>query len=796
MIEKEIKIYQSVNEKKGIISVNFYNPVTGRKTTKSLGKEIGLDDDKAREIIEQLNKLINNKEYYRDYTGYLDAKRDFINEMVINMVFSGADFLKIKNEEERMKYIDNKIPILDEIKTYRGKAIQLLGDSGAGKTKTIQHLLGSVEHNTPASTTSNTTVSDFEAVIDGSAKTLKMVVCFLNKEELEEYIKDNVLKCIKIVLSMNGNEELNNTITNNLMVSDDMKLRLNILLRSIDKNNEKLINIQNILMKRSGEIWGKFTQDKKVILNYKDASKEIKCEFSEYLEEERDRISEECLKILMQVIVGEMNKIINRMGAIINDSMHEQEYACISEIVTNLDKYDNTENLELSESNWPKYFYFEVNRKESGIKPDKVDRDFFWKVYRNISCADEKTPNLYPLVAASRIEGNFKPLWLTENEIEKAVIIDTEGFGHDVDKLVFSSKTIKFMQNVDQILWIINSTRSMTNNDKLILEELLRNGCINKMKMCFNRLEKMDKDAEKSDDAKQTRIDLLINNLFKYFEERQYESSVDAYSYKENIIKRDKRYYFDYLDEIIKDENGIWTTETESLIMKLKLNKDDCSQLKTPVNYTIKSFKQIIDWINSEQKDQKEDIVIEYSPIYSSSVLSRLCDSSIINYKADIKKKIGDAHWNTVRAFTSRMYYNSPNYRGWGGMYPENELKMIIKDIVLNYLMKPHNYNVCEESNKVAFREKIQYAQNDLAKKIDNFVEKKVSEDIKEKWKIALEFYGPGSGLKRKEAVIDIFNEIFKFEEQKQEKNMVYVELYETIKQNETLKELNTKIEI
>lgn len=795
MGEKEIKIYQSINEKKGIISVNFYNPVTGRKTTKSLGKEVGIDNEKAQIIIDELKDLINNEKYYCDYTGYLEAKRNFKNEMVLKMVFSGAEFLKLKNEEERIKYIDNRISIIDGNGIYRGKSIQLLGDSGAGKTKTIQQLLGSVRYNTPASTTSNTTVSDFEAVIKGNTDRLKMVVSFLDKDELSEYIKDNVIKCIKIILSSDENEELSSKISTNIMISDDMKLRLNFLLRNIDKDDENMLKVHTILNDNAIELWNTFTKEKMIDLSYREASKEIKNSFSEYIEEERDKISEECIKILMQIIIEEMNKVIKKMISSINET-EGKGIIFNKEIVSDRDKYENIDNIHFNEKEWPKYFYFEILGDGENKTPSEKHREIFWKIYRNISCADEDMPNLYPLVASSRVEGNFKPLWVTGNEIENAVIIDSEGFGHDVDKLIFTSKTIRYMQKVDRILWIADSTRAMTNNDKLILEELLRNGCINKVKMCFNRLEKMDKKSEASDEAKQQRIDLLINNLFKYFEEKAYENSIDVYAYKENVMQRDKRYYFDYLDEVIEDEDGILTEETRLIIEKLNLKDDSIKGLKTQLKYTIKSFGELIEWINSTELEKSKSGIIDYSPMYSSSVLSRYCDTEILKYKIDIRNKIWNAHWNTVRAFTSRMVYNLSSYRGWGGIYPENELKMITKNIALDYLMKPLNYNNCKESDKKAFMDIIQSAQNSLAIRIDEFIEKRVNDDMKEKWKEALGDSGPGSGLRRKSAVIEIFDEIFLFDKEKREKNMIYIELHEAIKENEVLVELDSKIGI
>ncbi|SUY21850.1 Uncharacterised protein [Clostridium perfringens] len=795
IIMEKIKVYKIINKEKGIISVNFFNPFRGKKTTKSLGKEVGLNEEKAQIIIDKLVELINTKEYFEDYSGYLKAKEDLNNDRLLKMVFSGGDFFKLKSEEERRIYIDKKININNKDGGYRGKAIQFLGASGAGKTKTIQQLIGSIKYNTPASTTSNTTVSNFEAVINGSSNSLKMVASFLNKEELIEYLMDNVLKCIKIILNNNENNDLDRIIFNNIFSSNDMKLRLNFLLRNLNKENDNILNIKNILMENSINIWSDFSKERKINLNYREVSEEFRSEFDEYIEENKEDICEECVNILMEIIIEEMNKVISTISSIIkNKKEDERSLIFKEEFITNLNNYKKIDDVVFSKKEWPKHIYIEIFCQDN--VPNKEVKDLFWNIYRNISCGDEDVPNLYALVASSRIEGNFNPLWLKDGEIKEAVIIDSEGFGHDVDKLVFSPSTIKYMQKVDMILWIIDSTKGMTNNDGLMLEELLRNGCLNKIKMCFNRLEKMDSKTEKSDEAKKSRIDSLINNLFKNYEDKKYDSNFEVVNFRYDILDESKRYYFDYLNEVIEDENGILKEEFISISEKLIAAGIDIEELKTKLNYTIDSFKKLVKYLNTPRMKNEKNESIDYYPEYSSSVLSRCCDIEILSIKNKIIDDIISSHWNTVRSFTFRMVYCSSNYRWWRYINPENDLKTIVKTIALDYLMHPINYDKCQEGDKKLFREIIQEVQNGLAEKIDEFVEKRINNDVKEKWKYALNDYGIGSGNRRKNNVIKIFDEIFPFDKNKREKNVVYIDLYKCIKENERLKDLKAKIEI
>lgn len=799
MIQVNNRVYISVNEKKGIIAVSFKNPITGGKTTKSLGKDIGIDEEKANIIAKEIESIINQSEYYLDYTGYLKAKSKF-NPIAIRCVYEKTDLLQKFNEEYRNNTIERLIPIKSEDgKTFREHSIQFIGTPGSGKTKTIQQLLGSIKYNVPASTTSNTTFGSFEAYIcdesnEEGKKVWQLAALLSSKDEINYCITENIKK-VMILFLINMK---NNTIGDYqneydcLFSSSDMKLRLYMITgRRVTNIYEKVLKE---IEKNVYELWNEYCIKQGLdFINYVDVDYENKENFKKSLEEEKaivDFIEEKANELLVH-IENDIFKVLTELVNIIT-RFDLEGVKCEIDLVSDIKQYgfnnkDKAINkLIFNENEWFKYIYIKITN-DFNIE-DVIVKELFFKLLRFISCADEAIDkNLFPMVSNLRIKGDFRPLWDKDNYFKSNyILIDSEGVGHDLDNISFNTNVEENMLYADKIMWIINSTKDFSFQDRFILENISINGCLNKTTLCFNRLEDMDKNSEGTEESKERRITLLLDNLFKSFEKNSSNNSIDFTIFKSDL--KNRKLVFEYLDRVI-DDNIIYPKDICDILDKVQdkeIRKNILMNAnKIELNKTISSFKEIININDKKICENGEKLKL----IYSWIKLSNYCDDAVKKYSINFKSVILQEHWSTVKAFNSRMAYDWQN-REWRSIRPELELKIMIKRKLIEILMNPKNINN-DEKEKII--ELVQVIQEDISKKLSNEIKKIIYEKNKSQWLDCYNLNGNGSGNERKCRINKIINDTFEFDRNNNEENIVFEEVMKIIKELNHYKDGNIK---
>jgi len=223
--------------------------------------------------------------------------------------------------------------------------------------------------------------------------------------------------------------------------------------------------------------------------------------------------------------------------------------------------------------------------------------------------------------------------------------------------------------------------------------------------------------------------------------------------------------------------------EDDGLARKLK---ESCE----PFDYyaTLESLEKVI----GGRKESFDSLYDFKAPAYSYIKLSQICDNVVEKFINDFIKDVETAHWSTVKAFNSRMHYNFSN-REWWFLKPESHLKSELKKMLLGYFMNPKNYS---EDDKNRFVERFQNVQEDISKTLTDIVQDEVFESNKDKWKDALFLSGGGSGNKRKSDVGKIIKEKYTFDRQKNEENILFVDLVKSLEQIESLKEGKAKFEL
>lgn len=222
-LEKERGVSLLQPKNRGVFTVNFKHPLlmdnkkNGKSITKSLGAEIGKDYDKAREIVDEIKSIINNKECYGDFNGYLKCKRIY-SKKAVDIVFDNTIFKNELYDDFKEDILDKYISLksssdngknlyLNEIWEYKDKKIQLIGKGSKSIKRILSQYIGSVKTSFLEENEKFNLGGSFEAHICKEAKGLEFICTFLSKEALVYELKKNLHYSIEALLL---NERLNN----------------------------------------------------------------------------------------------------------------------------------------------------------------------------------------------------------------------------------------------------------------------------------------------------------------------------------------------------------------------------------------------------------------------------------------------------------------------------------------------------------------------------------------------------------------------------------------------------------
>lgn len=265
------KTFNRIDE---LINIEFENPILNKVCNNSLGQQVGLDEDKADKVISEIQIIVECKDIYSSYEGYLNNKDKF-SDLALkctlgdinckNPIFDNRDFLLQMNYNDKIqKYDYRNIDSDDDIEIEK-----------------------------------NYVKSDYN----------EYLVEFYNNDELKNMLVDYIMESLYSL----GNKDKNINIKN-----------FNALFSIIGNKIDELTNYA-VLISNSDDyniIKGKGLFDKSI--------KDFKDYLINYINE--DAISNE-LDYIIRLLSFEMNIYINKILEVVNDDCNiiVADENCVSE---------------------------------------------------------------------------------------------------------------------------------------------------------------------------------------------------------------------------------------------------------------------------------------------------------------------------------------------------------------------------------------------------------------------------------------------------------------------------------
>ncbi|MFT8347324.1 hypothetical protein [Clostridium saccharoperbutylacetonicum] len=757
---------------KNVLTVSFRHPLINRQITKSLGTEIARNFEEATKIANEIEKVINNPEYYESYSGFVKANSEFASK-TIDVVFGNTDFMNKYNSNLSESILEDFIPIRSKDGKFKTKTVQLIGLPGAGKTVFCKQIIGSIESSFPATTESNTTIGSFESFISKNSKELKNISTCFSKKIIKDYLIQNLWNSIEFCLGSKDSNSMHNKfdiendnlIYRKMMESKDRKTKFNFILGDTIEDIPEFTEVNKRIEILADRSWEVFCKNENIEnKSYTEISEIEKNNYNNFITEENKEFSKEFEKVIekyFDIMIDKVkHKIINALIEKLNEIKKDNCEIIVDFYIVDASgkkyEYINDSIKYIDELKWINYIYIEL--KYVNESPDKRLIDKFFKVMEFISSGSEgfRGRTLFPLISGIRLSGNFKPLWFNKN-LDDFILLDSEGIGHDIANRNISEKMRFNLLHADQIFWILNAKGSKGTDDKDILKYLIVSGYLIKTKLCFNRLELLDTESNNADINKVSYINNQLEHLLDVLAQEDTDSNKLISSNKQNYtnILNSRCVLLEHLDKVIEGNQAV-IFDKKKYEMQRKILYSALKDIKTDKEIDSLAIETTIEKIELSKVVEKLTSLIEgikkmVKPIYPNGFVPEykydrfihLSNQISIEFKVNFLNELYKSDWQTVKAFNRRIAYDFDG-RSWWNLHPEFTLESIIKTHLMSFLTNPNNAEKC--GNELAFIQYMNYLMSTMSGTLIEIVKNVIFLNNQDEWEYCIKkVYGSGS---------------------------------------------------
>jgi energy-coupling factor transporter ATP-binding protein EcfA2 len=666
----------------------------GRKIRRGLGTNIS---EKANELVQQMNVLLSSEEYWSS-AGKLNASASF-DEGIVNAFYDEIEYLVQNYKQKR----DELIPLKSKKDNYT--QVLLLGSTGAGKTTLLRQLMGTNPETEkfPATSTAKTTVFDTEIIF--AEGEYSGVVTFYSESETREFVK----------------ESIKNSILEYLITKDK-----NQTLRVFLEDKEQRF--------RLGYTIGKIKEKKKF----------SKYENLENIAGEIDSIKGEEQEALENNINGYLNDIINISQKVsiqcnqeyaANASLTDEDKTILEEIISyKVSDYDEDDFHELTDK-----IVEDIKIRFAGLDQQTLTTEKFgWPIYWSLKTTDRNeflssirffssnTSGMFgrlltPLVSGMRVQGPFKPSFLTD--VPNLTIIDGEGLGHIPDTTSnLPSSTISKFDTSDAIILVDNAQNPMMAPPYAVIKSLAISGHYPKLFVCFTHFDSVKGDNLPTINDKIDHVYGAADNLLGKLES---ELEYDVKRFLSNHL-HDHSYYLSNLDQSLGEDALSLFTSDQLIDLTAKLNRMISPTVVTEA-IPVYDITTIIIKIQNAAK-QFHNIWDGY--LYGSNV--------------SLKRK---AHFTQIKALSLRLGYGS-QYE-YSFLTPISDFWASFNGQISGFLSTPVKWEPFEPTEEDKLK-KIDEFKKIISSKIQDYAKNAMKEEMLDEWQNAYSQYsGKGSASER-----------------------------------------------
>jgi hypothetical protein len=449
--------------KSGSWNMSFHHPIcregsVGKKIHRSLKVTEEAD---AAALRQQMNELLTIAE---ETPSLLPTRSKAISDQKYARLVINAFFDCLTPEPVDYQAIRDKAMQLPARAGKKGGVphVLLVGATGVGKSRLIQHLLQTVRENFPMRGAGRTTVSDTEVIVgdfDFSA-----VITFFAENEIRQIIRENILEACAFADKENDDKA---KIASKLLVDSDKRFRFNFVLGpwaqksdlTLDDDDDEADGQDAALDETisAASPWTKLENCIAQVVSMAEAAREKASAFEqdpEVVEEYwLQHVDQDQLAALTEEILGELER---RLCAATGQS----SWPVIHRIANTADKTE---------------FFSKLRR--------------FYQNQRSLFGA-----LVTPLVQGIRVRGRFSPPAWAASTPSAWVLLDGQGVGHEQGASLKINQTLapeltKKFSDADLICLVDKSMPAMTGEAPIILQDLIVRGFLERLVLVFTHFE-------------------------------------------------------------------------------------------------------------------------------------------------------------------------------------------------------------------------------------------------------------------------------------------------------------------
>jgi hypothetical protein len=680
--------------------MSFHHPICregsiGKKIHRSLKVS---DESEAQALRDQMNSLL----VLAETPSLLPARSHAIAEQKYAAVIISAFFDCMTPEPvDYLALRDREMPLPPRQGKRRNvPRVLAVGQTAAGKSRLMQHLLQTTRENFPMRGAGRTTVADTEVIVDDVD--YAGIVTFYSENEIREIIKENILEACEFAYREPDNKA---KIAAKLLIDSDKRFRFHHVIGDWAQSSDAA-EIDDEVEDEADELevdtpaplpWSKLASCvAQVVAMTEHARTTARRELQPEKEQDEQVIEEYWLQYIDQEqLDGLTEEIVEEIERRLCDATGQASWPITHRVP------DTTERTEFFRRLRP---FYQNNRKLFGAL-------------------------VTPLVQGLRVRGRFAPPSFMATTMPTWVLLDGQGLGHEQGRATKINRTVppelaKKFSNADLILLVDRAVPAMTGEAPLLLENLIDRGHQDQLAIVFTHFEDI------------AAPDLnLAGKKAKVLEGLSNAIQAIASLPKAERVQLER------------------TAESKTYFLA-RMDRPDIKQTQTQAE--LKRLGEHID----RSAGQPEPPL--YRPLFNEYKIANVLHREIEVYRGDWSEdELGSYHWKTIEALTNWIGHGWANGYPKRNLYPGQDLAQRLGKAVSSELESPESWLPRAPENPAEVSRILNAIRREVGDRIDEHCKQVLVHDPRTSaWLPAYEnIYGRGTKVRRARTVARILED-------------------------------------